>query len=102
MKTLLYTIFDNVAVECGPIFQAKNLLVASRYVNQMIKDTHINPSDYELVCLGSFDSETLEFKVFSPDERSSVPLSSAFILGVDSKDVMEDNDSSLVVPKEDK
>ena len=94
MNTAIYTIFDNVACECGPIFQAKNLSVACRYVNQMIKDTHINPSDYELVCLGTFDSETLDLKVFSHDDRSSLPLSSAVILGIDSNEFMEKNFSS--------
>ena len=38
MNTSIYTIFDNVACECGPIFQAKNLSVACRYVNQKIKE----------------------------------------------------------------
>lgn len=92
MNTAIYTIFDNVACEAGPIFQAKNLLVASRYVKHLLEENPIiNPSDYELVCLGTFDPDTLDFKVFSHDERSSISLASAVILGSDSKEFMEKN-----------
>ena len=55
----LFTIYDKVAQEAGPIFQAKNLYVAMRYVNDMIKDNKINLSEYDLVRLGTFDSESM-------------------------------------------
>ena len=44
----LFTIYDKVAQEAGPIFQAKNLYVAMRYVKDMIKDNNINiPNDID-------------------------------------------------------
>ena len=48
MNTELFTIYDKVACEAGPIFQAKNLDVAMRYVSQMIKDNKINLKEYDL------------------------------------------------------
>lgn len=59
MNTELFTIYDKVAQEAGPIFQAKNLYVAMRYVKDMIKDNKINLSEYDLVRLGTFDSESM-------------------------------------------
>ena len=59
MITELFTIYDKVAQEAGPIFQAKNLYVAMRYVKEMIKDNKIDLVEYDLVRLGSFDSESM-------------------------------------------
>ena len=59
MNTELFTIYDKVAQEAGPIFQAKNLYVAMRYVKEMIKDNKINLTEYDLVRLGIFDSESM-------------------------------------------
>lgn len=64
MKIELFTIYDKVAQEAGPIFQAKNLYVAMRYVNEMIKDNKINLSEYDLVRLGTFDSESMFLSAF--------------------------------------
>ena len=72
----LFTIYDKVAQEAGPIFQAKNLYVAMRYVNEMIKDNKINLSEYDLVRLGTFDSESMSISVLSKAdavELSNVP-----------------------------
>lgn len=72
----LFTIYDKVAQEAGPIFQAKNLYVAMRYVKEMIKDSKINLSEYDLVRLGSFDSESMSITVLPKAdavELSNVP-----------------------------
>lgn len=54
----LYTIFDKVADECGPIFQAKNFKVAERYVLEMIKgNSSLNLDEYYLCYLGQYDSD---------------------------------------------
>lgn len=76
MNTELFTIYDKVAQEAGPIFQAKNLYVAMRYVKDMIKDNKINLSEYDLVRLGTFDSESMFLTVFPKAdavELSNVP-----------------------------
>ena len=56
MTTFLYTIRDKVAEESGPIFEAKNRRVAKRSFQELIAKT-LEPSDYELLELGSFDHE---------------------------------------------
>ncbi len=62
MKVNIYTIYDKIAEECGPIFQAKNDKVACRACDSMIAETCGNcVSDFQLWCLGEFDNEKREF-----------------------------------------
>ena len=62
MKVNIYTIYDKVACEAGPIFQAKNDKVACRACDSMISEACGNfVSDYQLWCLGSFDTEKRTF-----------------------------------------
>ncbi len=52
----LYSIYDKDAKEFGPLFNAKNDIVASRYVVDMIKDVKYVDS-YALYCMGEYDTE---------------------------------------------
>ena len=62
MKVNIYTIYDKVACEAGPIFQAKNDTVALRCFMGLMKDTpSVNPTDYDVYCLGEFDTESRIF-----------------------------------------
>ena len=87
MNTELFTIYDKVAQEAGPIFQAKNLSVAMRYVNEMIKDNKLNLHEYDLVRLGSFDSESMFLSVFP--KADAVELSNCVTFAEDAKEFME-------------
>ncbi len=91
MNTEIFTIYDKVAQEAGPLFQAKNLYVAMRYVNEMIKENKINLSEYDLVRLGSFDSESMAISVLS--KADAVELSNISTFVDDSKEFMEVNAS---------
>lgn len=54
----VYSIFDRVAKECGPLFTAKNDDVAVRNFNNLLVSERVcNHSDYMLYCLGEFDPE---------------------------------------------
>ena len=67
MKVNIYTIYDKVACESGPIFQAKNDGVALRCFMSLMKDTpNVVPSDYDVYCLGEFDTDT---RSFVPEEN---------------------------------
>ncbi len=62
MKVNVYTIYDVVAKECGPIYQAKNHDVAIRAFKSLISDTpNVSVLDYDLYCLGEFDTEKCTF-----------------------------------------
>lgn len=62
MLVNIYTIYDVLAEECGPIFQAKNDKVACRACDSMIAEAcGTSVSDYQLWCLGAFDNEKMEF-----------------------------------------
>ena len=89
MNIELFTIYDTVAQEAGPIFQAKNLSVAMRYVNEMIKDNKLNLHEYDLVRLGSFDSESMFLSVFP--KADAVELSNCVTFAEDAKEFMESN-----------
>lgn len=89
MNTELFTIYDKVAQEAGPIFQAKNLYVAMRYVKEMIKDNKINLFEYDLVRLGTFDSESMFLSVLP--KADAVELSNVPTFVDDAKEFMEAN-----------
>lgn len=61
----LYVIKDKVAEKNGPVFQAENDGVAIRSYSKLIKETEFK-DDYSLVCIASYDSDTLMVK---PDVR---------------------------------
>ncbi len=52
----LYSIYDKDAQEFGPLFNAKNTAIASRYVEEMIKEvTNVDP--YSVYRMGEYDTE---------------------------------------------
>lgn len=56
MNYNLYSIYDKDAKEYGPLFNAKNDVVASRYVEEMVKDvSHLD--SYALYLMGEYDTE---------------------------------------------
>lgn len=62
MKVNIYTIYDKVSEECGPVFQSKNDVVAYRAFKHLISDTpNVDLDDFELYCLGLFDTESRFF-----------------------------------------
>lgn len=65
----LYSIFDRLAEECGPIFCAPNEAVALRNYRQVIKDVP-DKSEYLLVDLGEF--HTQEMRVNGRDKAEVI------------------------------
>lgn len=67
MEVYLYSVYDRVAAEYGPIFQAKSDKVAKRQYKQLMA-SNPNKTDYELVQVGRYDTETGHIKVgeYSP------------------------------------
>lgn len=55
MKQNLYTLYDNIAEQYGPIFQAVNHATAIRSVQNMKIRAH---EDFELKWVGHWDMET--------------------------------------------
>lgn len=56
MKTKIYCIFDRIAQEAGPIFEAKNDGIALRMYHQV--NLPGSSEDYYLLRVGDFDHET--------------------------------------------
>lgn len=60
MITRLYSLYDSVAEEFGPLFSAKNDEVALRNVIQMFTDMKVNIASvesYHLYYIGNFDTD---------------------------------------------
>lgn len=53
----IYTIYDKVAEECGPLFQAKSDAVACRSARNLLADV-VNADDYSLLRVGYIDKNT--------------------------------------------
>lgn len=76
MNFALYTVYDTVAMEAGPIFQARNDAVAVRAFKRMMTEDHVNDADYRLYCVGEFDTDDLVVtsipskEVFSPGSEA--------------------------------
>lgn len=56
-KTLLCVVYDKVAKEHGPIFEAKSDAIAKRMFGNLMKDTP-NPDDFALVVCGVLSRQT--------------------------------------------
>ena len=73
MKVNIYTIYDSVAKECGPIFQAKNHDVAVRAFHSLMAEaSNVLSTDYDLYCLGEFDTEKCSFVPLDVPSKVSV------------------------------
>ena len=57
MKLHLYTVHDTVAGEAGPLYSAKNDVVAIRMYKQLIEHDHCNPLEYQLWHVGTYETE---------------------------------------------
>jgi hypothetical protein len=55
MKIRVYTIFDRLAQECGPLFSAKNDAVAIRGFRIALKESR--EDEHQLLFVGEFDTE---------------------------------------------
>lgn len=67
----VYTIFDKVAEDAGPIFTAKNDAVAARAARHALRDADVR--DFDLVKIGEYDA--VKVRLY-PCERVSVQMSS--------------------------
>lgn len=56
----LYTVYDKVAEESGPLYEAKNDAVALRMVLKYLAD---NP-DYELFCVGEYNHDIMQLACY--------------------------------------
>jgi len=62
----LYVIFDKIAKESGPIFEAKNDGVALRNYRSLLEKEKINQNEYSLHLLGRYEHSTMS--VFIHDQ----------------------------------
>ena len=57
MVMLLFVVYDTIAGESGPVFEAKNNGVALRKVDELLKAVKFR-NEFKLLCVGSIDHET--------------------------------------------
>lgn len=73
MINALYCIFDEVAKEYGPVFEAKNDDVAIRNFNSSLTQVAFK-SDFSLFCVGSIDHETGIISAKDEPEYIEIPF----------------------------
>jgi len=66
LKVFIYVMYDRVAQESGPVWEAKNDGVAVRGFNQMLEKSRVPPEEYRLLRVASMDKETNEVTPVSP------------------------------------
>lgn len=59
----LYCIYDRLAEEAGPIFEAKNDAVAWRMIMNTIKE--YNQEEYCIYCVGEFDHGNVRLTAYA-------------------------------------
>lgn len=60
----LYTLYDEIAEDAGPIFEAVNDAVAVRNVqNMMLKNQFIKISDFSLFRVAQVNKKSMEFEI---------------------------------------
>lgn len=64
-RRFLYVIYDTVAEEAGPVFDAKNDAVAVRACHQSLGQVS-SVSEYQLICVGHICPDTCQLEVCSP------------------------------------
>lgn len=65
MLNKIYTIFDRVAEQAGPLFEAPNDGVAMRaFRNTLVKTPEYQMGDYRLYRLGSFDPDSMKMEIY--------------------------------------
>ncbi len=63
MKINVYTIYDKLARESGPLFQAKNDKVAYRQFQTQLKEIkNIQKQDFELLNIAEYDNEACQLQ----------------------------------------
>lgn len=63
MINQIYTIYDRVAEETSPLVEAKNDSIAIRQWNHVMADNP-NSGQYDLLCIGSMDTETVKLTAY--------------------------------------
>lgn len=64
----LFVVYDRVAEESGPIFEAVNVGVAQRKYREIIKNSNVQVQEYQLLQVATFDHVTNKMIVVDPPE----------------------------------
>lgn len=72
MKTELYTFYDKIAMQCGPVNHARNEADMMRAFSKAFKERD-DSDDFELLHLGSYDHDKGVIEAF--DLPRKIPIS---------------------------
>lgn len=80
----LYTVYDRVACQCGPLFESVNEAVAIRQYRNLLQS--VSPLDrdaYVLYRVGSFDRDKMQFVEYGDKTPCEVATSTLVSLPVE-------------------
>lgn len=75
MTKRIYVVFDRIAEESGPIFEAKNDAVALRQFRRMQQEHPVDWSEFDLYCLGEVDHVINSITAFATGEKVEATMS---------------------------
>lgn len=65
---ILYTVYDRVAEQCGPVFEARNSGIAARNFRQLMRTVpKVDLDVYDLVKLGVMDKDSMKITLVDPE-----------------------------------
>lgn len=77
----LYTVYDRVAEQAGPVYCAVNDGVALRMYRALLQGEHVvDPDVYWLYALGDYDVSSMVIVPISPPARVELPESQLTLL----------------------
>lgn len=76
MDVNIYSVYDKLAEEAGPLFEQKNDATAMRAYKRLFSDEKASRLEYKLLFLGTFNKKTCKInfldipkEVYLPEER---------------------------------
>lgn len=60
MMMFVYTVLDVLAEQYLPVFESRNHATALKSYGKMLSDAKLDPSDYKLFCLGTFQHDAVQ------------------------------------------
>lgn len=79
MHSRIYTIYDKVAEQSGPVFQAPNDATALRQFRHLLAQPGIVPDDFQLWCIGEFEDYPIDGEVCKLTSYATSRLISAVL-----------------------
>lgn len=74
MKMGVYTIYDRLAEQSGPLFEAPNSAVANRQYKNLVMSSKVSPDEYRVLHIGDIDHDTSIITAYAVPEDVTIEV----------------------------